>query len=112
MAPLEALTALVATIRTAGGTLRRDADLLMVRFGRLDAAERDAAADVLRIWKADVLALLDAEAVREVEFIATVQAIFPGATVLTCARCGATRWQPLDADRDRCAECGQPRDTR
>src|SRR5262249_60870670 len=89
MVPLDALQALIASLRAAGGTLRRQDDALLVRFGRLDAAEREAVTGLLRRHKAAVLALLDAEAV------------FPGARVVACSVCGGTEWRPGGRRRGR-----------
>jgi hypothetical protein len=85
MVPLDALRTLLASLRAAGGTLRRQDDALLVRFGRLDAAEREAVTVLLRRHKPAVLALLD------------VEAVFPGALVIACSICGGTEWRQAGA---------------
>src|SRR5262249_31078905 len=95
MAPVAALAALIATIREAGGTLRRDGDFLAVRLGRLDGEERAAVTVLLRRHKLDVLTLLDTE---------TTMAVFPGARVVACPICGSTRWRQA-GDREVCVVC-------
>jgi len=95
MAPLDTLRTLTASLRVAGGTLRRPGDTLLVRFGRLEAGEREAVTALLSRHKPDVLTLLDAE---------TVAAVFPGARVVTCSTCGGTRWRPA-GDCEVCVVC-------
>jgi hypothetical protein len=95
MALLDALAALIATLREAGGTLRRDGDLLRVRFGRLDTEERAAVLPLLRRHKLDILAFLDAEA---------VATVFPGARIVPCPSCGGLRWRRA-GDGEVCVRC-------
>jgi hypothetical protein len=92
MAPFDVLGALIVSLRAAGGTLRRQDDALLARFGRLDAAEREAVTALLRRHKPAVLALLDAEAV------------FPGARVVACSICGGTEWRQA-GEGEVCAVC-------
>jgi hypothetical protein len=84
MAPIGALRGLVEAVRAAGGSLRRRGDVLCVTWGTLEQDERDALATVIRRWKPELLAVLDAE---------PVAAMFPGAQIVTCSGCGGTQWR-------------------
>jgi hypothetical protein len=95
MAPVEALTRLVDAVRAAGGGFTRRGDVLWVRWGTLDRDDQDALTPLIRRWKPDLLALLDAE---------TALAVFPGARVVACSICGSTRWRPV-GDREVCVVC-------
>jgi hypothetical protein len=95
MAPVDALARLVETVRAAGGSLRRRGDVLWVRWGELDAEERAALADLIRRWKPDLLAVLDAEA---------AAAMFPGAGIVGCPTCGDAVWRRA-GDVEVCVRC-------
>jgi hypothetical protein len=95
MVPVDALVRVVAAVRAAGGSLRRRGDVLWVQWGQLDAEERVAIGAVIRRWKPDVLALLDAEA---------VAAVFPGARLVLCPACGDVRWRRA-GDSEVCVRC-------
>lgn len=95
MVPVDALRRLVEAIRAAGGSLQRRGDVLWVRWGQLDGEDRAAVARLIRRWKPDLLALLDAEA---------VTAVFPGARIVPCPTCGGIRWQQA-GDGEVCVRC-------
>ena len=95
MTPVSALTGLVEAVRAAGGSFRRRGDVLWVRWGQLDADERQALATVIRRWKPELLALLDTE---------TAVTVFPGAQIVPCPTCSGTRWRPA-GDGEVCVRC-------
>jgi hypothetical protein len=95
MAPIDALQRLVDAVRAAGGSLRRRGKVLWVTWGTLDQGERDALAGVIRRWKPDLLAVLDAE---------TAATVFPGAQIVPCPTCGGMQWRRA-GDGEVCVRC-------
>jgi hypothetical protein len=95
MVPVDALTRLVDAVRAAGGQFTRRGAVLWVSWGSLDRDEQAALAPLIRTWKPDLLALLDAE---------TALAVFPEARVVACPTCGSTRWRQV-GDREVCGVC-------
>ena len=92
LVPVDALARLVDVFRAAGGRFTRRGDVLWVSWGTLDRDEQDALTPLIKRWKSDLLALVDAEAV------------FPGARIVACSTCGSTRWRQA-GDREVCVVC-------
>jgi hypothetical protein len=92
LVPVDALARLVDVVRAAGGRFTRRGDVLWVSWGTLDRDEQDALTPLIKRWKSDLLALVDAEAV------------FPGARIVACSACGGTEWRQA-GDREVCEVC-------